>query len=105
MLNANNPDATDNKKLTDDEVVAQCVIFLLAGYETSSTTLSMTCYYLATNPDVQQRLQQEIDSVWTDEDKIPSYETVHELPYLDMVISETLRLFPPGQSTMFKFEL
>ncbi|KAK3699413.1 hypothetical protein QZH41_018572, partial [Actinostola sp. cb2023] len=96
MLNATNPETTDNKKLGDDEVVSQCIIFLLAGYETSSTTLCMTCYHLATNPDVQERLQQEIDSVWADEDKMPSYDTVHELPYLDMVISETLRLCPPG---------
>lgn len=101
MLNATDPENPGSKKLSDDEVVAQSVIFLLAGYETSSTTLSMTCYYLATNPDIQQRLQQEIDSVWTDEDKVPSYETVHELPYLDMVISETLRLCPPGQWTIF----
>lgn len=97
MLNATDPETSGSKKLSDDEVVAQSVIFLLAGYETSSTTLSMTCYHLATNPDVQQRLQQEIDSVWIDEDKIPSYETVRELPYLDMVISETLRLCPPGK--------
>lgn len=97
MLNATDPETSGSKKLSDDEVVAQSVIFLLAGYETSSTTLSMTCYHLATNPDIQQRLQQEIDSVWIDEDKIPSYETVRELPYLDMVISETLRLCPPGK--------
>ena len=96
MLNATNPETTENKKLEDDDVVAQCIIFLLAGYETSSTTLSMTCYHLATNPDVQDRLQQEIDNVWTDEDEMPSYDTVHELPYLDMVISETMRLCPPG---------
>jgi cytochrome P450 family 3 subfamily A len=96
ILNATNPDTNEEKKLTDDEVVAQCIIFLLAGYETSSTTLSMVCYHLATNPDIQEKLQEEIDSVWIDEDKMPSYETVHELPYLDMVLSETLRLCPPG---------
>ena len=93
---SDDPSVPDAKKLSDMEVLAQSIIFLIAGYETSSTTLSLTCHQLATNPEVQDKLQREIDSVWTDEDKMPSYETVHELPYLDMVISETLRLYPPG---------
>jgi len=96
MLNATSPETPENKRLKDGEVVAQSLVFLLAGYETSSITLSMTCYHLATNPDVQEKLQREIDGVWTDEDEMPSYETVHELPYLDMVLSENLRLCPPG---------
>ncbi|KAK3736032.1 hypothetical protein QZH41_002750 [Actinostola sp. cb2023] len=96
LLNATSVDTTEHKKLTDDEVIAQCVVFLLAGYESSSFTLSMMCYSLATNPDVQERLQQEIDRVWTDEDEMPSYDMVHKLPYLDMVMSETLRLYPPA---------
>ena len=85
------------KRLTDAEVLAQSVVFLIAGYETSSTTLGFVAYFLATNPDVQAKLQKEIDSVWDDESKMPSYETVNGLPYLDMVISETLRIYPPGE--------
>ncbi|XP_068743044.1 cytochrome P450 3A8-like isoform X2 [Montipora capricornis] len=84
------------KRLTDAEVLAQSVVFLIAGYETSSTTLGFVAYFLATNPDVQAKLQKEIDSVWDDESKMPSYETVNGLPYLDMVISETLRIYPPA---------
>jgi len=93
MLNA----STDNKQLSDDEVIAQSVIFLFAGYETTSVTLAMACYHLATNPDVQERLQEEIDSVWNEDDEMPSYETVQELVYLDMVLSETLRHCPQGR--------
>ena len=96
MLNAEIP-GTSQKKLTDQEIASQCIVFLLAGHETSSFTLSMVCYHLATSCDVQDKLQREIDSVWTDEDTMPSYKTVHELPYLDMVISEALRLYPPGK--------
>lgn len=97
LLAAQDPTLPDSKKMTVDEVLAQSVIFLIAGYETSSTTLGFACYSLATNADIQEKLQKEIDSVWDDESKMPSYETVNELPYLDMVISETLRLYPAGK--------
>ena len=94
---SDHPAVPDAKKLSDTEVIAQSFVFLAARYETSSATLSLTCYHIATHPDVQDKLQQEIDSVWSDEDQMPTYETVNELQYLDMVISETLRLYPPGQ--------
>ena len=93
MLKANTP---GGKKLTDDEIAAQAIGFLLAGSDTTSVTLSLTCFYLAMNPEVQEKLKHEIDSVWTDEHEMPSYETVRELAYLDMVIAETLRLHPTG---------
>lgn len=99
MLKSSGPDVPESKRLKDEEIAVQCWLFLLAGYETSSITLAMTCYHLATNPEVQVKLQQAIDEIWTDEHKMPSHETVHKLPYLDMVISETLRLCPPGTIT------
>ena len=91
------PSVPESKTMSDAEVLAQSFIFLAAGYETSSGTLSLTCYHIATNPEVQDKLQKEIDSVWTDEEQPPTYEILNELPYLDMVISETLRLYPPGK--------
>lgn len=41
--------------------MAQSIIFIFAGYETTSTSLSFLVYELATHPDVQQKLQEEID--------------------------------------------
>ena len=49
------------RRLTEDEVVGQAFIFLLAGYETSSNTISFACYLLATHPECQRRAQQEVD--------------------------------------------
>ena len=100
MLNAKDSD-THSKKLTEGEIVAQCIVFLLAGYETTSNTLGLTCYHLASFPEVQDKLQKEIDKVWTEEEQMPSYDTVRDLPYLDMVILETLRLYPPGERQCF----
>ena len=47
--------------LSDQELMAQSIIFIFAGYETTSNTLSFLLYILATHPDVQQKLQEEID--------------------------------------------
>ena len=83
-------------RLTDDEVVAQSVIFLLAGYETSSNTLSFTLYHLAVNPDVQDKLRSEInEAVETNARKKSLYEIAHNIEYLDCVIKEAQRLNPP----------
>lgn len=98
---SDDPSVPESKKLSDREVLAQSFVFLAAGYENSSTTLSFVCHHLATSPEIQDRLQQEIDNAWPDDSQMLSYETVHELPYLDMVISEALRMYPPGRRKMY----
>ena len=55
-----------NKVLSDEQIVAHSVTFLLAGYETTANTLAYTAYLLSLNPDIQDRLQQEIDSYFED---------------------------------------
>ena len=49
------------RRLTDDEIVAHSIVFLLAGYETTSNTLAYTSYLLALNPEIQEKLQTTID--------------------------------------------
>ena len=46
-----------SKAMTDDEVVANCLFFLLVGSETTSATLSHVSYELALNPEIQEKLQ------------------------------------------------
>lgn len=80
----------------DDDLVAQCAIFFFAGFETTSTLLCFMAHELACNPDIQQKLYEEIVSAETELDgKSVTYETIKELKYMEMVISETLRLWPP----------
>ncbi|XP_054848761.1 cytochrome P450 3A29-like isoform X2 [Eublepharis macularius] len=83
------------KALTDREIVAQAVIFIFGGYETSSSTLSFLSYSLATHPDVQHKLQEEIDEALPDQ-ATPTYDAILQMEYLDMVVNETLRLYPPA---------
>jgi hypothetical protein len=57
--------------MSDEEVVANSIGFLFAGNETTAITLSFTSYELALNPDIQEKLQSEIDAYY--EDKPVSY--------------------------------
>ncbi|KAL0270239.1 UNVERIFIED_CONTAM: hypothetical protein PYX00_007712 [Menopon gallinae] len=83
------------QKFTLHEAAAQCFVFFIAGFETSSTTLTYCLYELARNPDIQKRLQDEIDSVMIDCSGQVTYEGLHSMEYLDMVVQETLRKYPP----------
>jgi len=86
--------AGKNKILSEDEIVAHEFIFILAGYETTAAALLFTSYLLAKNPEVQRKLQEEIDANFSD-DKKATYDNVSELQYLDMVLSESMRVYPP----------
>lgn len=74
------------KQLTLNEVTANAFLFYVAGFETSSTTLSFTLYELAKNPDVQEKLYEEIDRVLKKYDGKITYECVSEMTYLECCI-------------------
>lgn len=75
--------------------MAQAVLFFLAGYETTATTLSFMAHCLAVNQDIQDRLRKQIQQVMGTSAK-PDYDRIAEMPYLDMCVNETLRLYPPA---------
>ncbi|XP_056409337.1 thromboxane-A synthase [Hyla sarda] len=83
------------KTLSEEEMVGQAVIFLIAGYETTCSLLTFTTYLLATHPACQEALLREVDEFAENHDGA-DYNTVHNLPYMDMVISESLRMYPPA---------
>ncbi|KAI4881998.1 hypothetical protein NFI96_023571 [Prochilodus magdalenae] len=81
--------------LNDHEILSQSMIFIFAGYETTSTSLSFFFYNVATNPETMKRLQEEIDQTFPN--KAPAqYDTVMNMEYLDAALNESLRLYPPG---------
>ncbi|KAG8138265.1 hypothetical protein E2320_004189 [Naja naja] len=62
------PEALPKKQqvwLSDDEIAGQASLFLIAGYETSNSTLSFGTYLLATNPQCQEKLLQEVDDFYS----------------------------------------
>jgi cytochrome P450 len=88
--------ADDGSFLSDNEIVANIILFLLAGYDTVATSLAYTAYSLALNPVVQDKLRKEIvDAVQSTNGDL-SYDLLSGLKYLDAVVSETLRMYPPA---------
>nr|AIL94163.1 cytochrome P450 CYP3026A2 [Tigriopus japonicus] len=88
----------DNARKSLDEItlVATALVILIAGYDTTAQTLAITSFYLARNPDIQDKLYQEIVDVSgeLDVDSYPDYNLIQSLPYMDMVLHETLRINP-----------
>ena len=82
------------KQLDELHVVSTALILLVAGYDTTGSTLSYLAYELSKNPDIQEKLQEEIDQAFEEAGgKFPDYNLIQSLPYLDMVIHETLRVY------------
>ncbi|KAJ0177460.1 hypothetical protein K1T71_007469 [Dendrolimus kikuchii] len=82
------------EEITDDDLVAQAVLFYIAGYDTTTNLINYFLYEMAINPEVQEKLYEELNKVPGD-DKIENiYETVQGLKYLEMCVCEVLRLWP-----------
>ncbi|XP_027026676.2 cytochrome P450 3A40-like [Tachysurus fulvidraco] len=82
-----------NKGLSDHEILSQSMIFIFAGYETSSSTLSFLFYNLSSNPETMKKLQKEIDETFPNKAEV-DYDTVMNMDYLDATVNESLRLYP-----------
>uniref|UniRef100_A0A8C6LGW4 unspecific monooxygenase n=1 Tax=Nothobranchius furzeri TaxID=105023 RepID=A0A8C6LGW4_NOTFU len=74
-------------------ILSQSMIFIFAGYETSSSSLTFLAHSLATNPEVMKKLQEEIDATFPNKAPI-EYQALMEMEYLDCVINESLRIYP-----------
>ena len=97
MLEAEEVTDSGIKKLTDEEIIGQSIVFFAAGSETSANTLAFTAFYLARYSEVQEKLLREIDdAVKSRGSDVSAYEFVQGLHYLDRVICEVLRLATVG---------
>lgn len=76
----------NEKQMSIHECAAQSFLFYLAGFETSSSTISFCIYELARNPEYQKRLQQEIDEVLMKHNGIFTFEAAQEMKYMDQCI-------------------
>ena len=85
----------DDQQLTNDQIIGQCMDYLVAGSETTTSTLAFTIYLLALNPDIQKKLRNQIKQRYSVND-ILTLDGIASITYLDMVLAEALRLYPPA---------
>ena len=89
------PAASGGEAFTDREIRDQVMTLMFAGHDTSTSTLTFMLHELARHPDVVARLVEEQDRVLGG--AVPDVEQLErEMPYLDMVLDEVLRLYPPA---------
>jgi len=87
----------DEATMTRERLGHQLLTFLVAGHDTTALTLTYTWFLLGHHPERQRKLHDELDSVLGGADPTP--EDLFELPYLDDVLTEALRLYPPAFTT------
>ena len=85
-------DDTD-QGMTDQQLRDEAVTIVLAGHETTANALSWTWYLLAQHPEAEARLHAELEGVLSG--RTPGFDDLRQLPYADMVIKESMRLYPP----------
>lgn len=84
----------DGNGMSDKQVRDEAVTLFLAGHDTTANTLNWTWYLLAQNPEIEAKLHNEIDTVLGG--NLPTLADLRRLPYAEMVIKESMRLFPPA---------
>jgi cytochrome P450 len=86
----------DLSGMTDRQLRDEVMTIFLAGHETTANALAWTWYLLAQNPDAEARLHAELDEVLDGGRRLPSVEDLPRLRYTEMVLAESMRLYPPA---------
>ncbi|XP_077559255.1 cytochrome P450 3A14-like isoform X1 [Haemaphysalis longicornis] len=90
-----NDSTTKGRVMTPEEVLVSACTLFVAGYDTTSSALSFLTYLLATHQDIQEKVREEVNEVFSSDGDL-DYETLtRKLPYVNQVINEALRLYPP----------
>uniref|UniRef100_A0AAG5D7X8 Cytochrome P450 n=1 Tax=Anopheles atroparvus TaxID=41427 RepID=A0AAG5D7X8_ANOAO len=93
MMKKDDTDGTDG--LTFEEIAAQAFVFFFAGFETSATTMTCALHLLANHPEAQEKARACVREVLGKHDGNLSYDAVTEMEYIEWIINETLRIYPP----------
>jgi len=93
--------------MSDVQLRDEVMTLFLAGHETTANALSWTWYLLAQHPEVEARLFRELTEILRG--KVPTAGDVARLPYTEMVVKESMRLYPPawavGRQAVGAFEM
>jgi cytochrome P450 len=87
-------DEESGQQMSDEQVRDEAMTLFLAGHETTANALTWTWYLLAQNPAEERQLHHELDRVLAG--RLPTVDDLPHLPYTRMVLSESMRLYPPA---------
>ncbi|KAJ2922376.1 hypothetical protein H1R20_g14713, partial [Candolleomyces eurysporus] len=93
LFKANNA-ASDQDRIPESELVAQVSTITFAAMDTTANAMARIVFLLSQHPDVQEKVRTELCDAFQDEEEL-DYEVLSSLPYLDAVVKETLRVYPP----------
>jgi cytochrome P450 len=94
MLIRSRDDENDHSGMSDEQLRDEVLTIFLAGYETVANALAWTWMLLAQNPDAEAKLHAELDEVLAG--RLPTLEDLPRLRYTEMVLAESMRLYPPA---------
>ncbi|XP_062562172.1 probable cytochrome P450 6g2 isoform X2 [Armigeres subalbatus] len=83
-------------ELTEEMIAGHSLSFFTEGFETSSITMAFAILHLAENPDVQEKLYQEVQRNLTENDGLLTFDLLQKIDYLDWILQESLRITPPA---------
>jgi cytochrome P450 len=95
MLLATRDEESDGSGLTDEQVRDEALTLFIAGHETTANALTWTWYLLSQNPEVEQKLHDELDRVLPG-GRVPAITDLPDLKYTERVFTEAMRLYPPA---------
>lgn len=86
----------ENPEFNDEEIRKEVDTFMFAGHDTTGSAINSILYILGLHPDIQARVQEELDGIFDSADSPVTWEDLHQLKYTEMCIKEALRIFPPA---------
>ncbi|XP_071631414.1 cytochrome P450 4g15-like isoform X2 [Temnothorax longispinosus] len=84
-----------NGQMTDEEIWEEVNTIMFEGHDTTAAGSSFALCVLGNHPDIQARVHEELDTIFGDSDRQCTFQDTLKMKYLERVIMETLRLFPP----------
>jgi cytochrome P450 len=88
-------DEDTGERMSEAEIMPEMLVQIVAGTDTTSITLAWCVYLLTQHPDIFAKLREEIDAAIPDRETTVTLAMVNKLPWLEAVLNETLRLYPP----------
>ena len=83
----------DGGSMTDLQLRDECLTIILAGHETTANALTWTWMLLSQNPEAEAEMHLELDALGG---KLPGLDDLPQLKYTEMVLAESMRLYPPA---------